>query len=50
MRVKKIAAILMAILAITMFYLAYKIGGIPPAITGIGFLVVAWVFIKDAGG
>lgn len=45
---KKIAAYLLILLALIMFYLSYQITGLPPAITGVGFLVIAWVFLKDA--
>lgn len=44
---KKIASIILIILAIVMFYLAYDIGGLPPAITGIGFLVIALVWLRE---
>ena len=45
---KKIAAYLLILLALVMFYLSYRIMGLPPAITGAGFLVIAWVFLKDS--
>ena len=45
---KKIAAYLLILLALIMFYLSYRIMGLPPAITGVGFLVIAWVFLKEA--
>lgn len=44
---KKIAAYLLILLALIMFYLSYQIKGLPPAITGIGFLLIAWVFLKE---
>lgn len=44
---KKIAAFLLIILALIMFYLAYDIGGLPPAITGVGFLVIAIVWLME---
>ena len=44
---KKVAAFLLIILALVMFYLAYDIGGLPPAITGVGFLVIAIVWLKE---
>lgn len=44
---KRIAAILLILLALVMFYLAYDIGGLPPAITGVGFLVIAVVWLKE---
>ncbi len=42
----KIAAFILAILAVLMLYLGFKMGGLPPAITGVGFLVIAFVFFK----
>ncbi|MFZ1805736.1 MAG: hypothetical protein WAU36_00850 [Cyclobacteriaceae bacterium] len=44
---KKIAAVLLIVLALVMFYLSYTMDGLPPAITGIGFLIIAMVFIKE---
>jgi hypothetical protein len=44
---KKIAAYLLIVLALIMFYLSYRIMGLPPAITGVGFLLIAWVFLKE---
>ncbi len=44
---KKIASIILILLALVMFYLAYQIGGLPPAITGVGFVVIALVFLKE---
>ena len=44
---KKIAAYLLILLALIMFYLSYQIMGLPPAITGVGFLLIAWVFLKE---
>ena len=44
---KQIAAILLILLALVMFYLAYDIAGFPPAITGVGFLVIAVVWLKE---
>ncbi len=43
---KKIVAFLLIILGFIMFYLAYDIGGLPPAITGFGFILIALVFLK----
>ncbi len=45
---KKIAAYLLILLALVMFYLSYKIMGLPPAITGIGFILIAIVFLKES--
>ena len=44
---KKIAAIIMGILGIIMIFLGWKIQGLPPAITGIGFLVIGHIFYHD---
>lgn len=44
---KKIIAIILIILALIMFYLAYDIGGLPPAVTGVGFLAIAVVFLSE---
>jgi hypothetical protein len=44
---KKIAAIVLIALALVMFYLAYQMGGLPPAITGLGFVVIAIVFLQE---
>lgn len=41
------ASIILIVLAIVMFYLAYDIGGLPPAVTGIGFLVIGAVWLKE---
>lgn len=44
---KRIGAILLILLALVMFYLAYNIGGLPPAVTGAGFLVIAVVWLRE---
>ena len=44
---KKISAIILIVLALVMFYLAYQMGGLPPAVTGVGFLVIAFVFLNE---
>ncbi|MFT6871382.1 MAG: hypothetical protein ACJAVN_000380 [Roseivirga sp.] len=44
---RRIGAILLILLALVMFYLAYNIGGLPPAITGAGFLVIAVVWLNE---
>lgn len=44
---KKAVAIILIVLAIIMFYLAYTIGAWPPGITGIGFIAIALVFLSD---
>ncbi|HNP08499.1 MAG TPA: hypothetical protein PKN99_12780 [Cyclobacteriaceae bacterium] len=45
---KKIAAIALIVLALIMLYLSYKTGGLPPAVTGIGFIIIAMVFIRES--
>ncbi len=44
---KKIVAIILILLSLVMFYLAYQMGGLPPAITGVGFILIAFVFLKE---
>jgi len=48
MKHMKIAAVLMAILAVAMIVMGYNMaGGLtlnPPMVTGLGFLVIAYVF------
>jgi|GEM_PF-2490369 len=39
--------IVLVILAFVMFYLAYQMGGLPPAITAVGFLAISLVFLTD---
>jgi hypothetical protein len=47
-KVYVIAGILLWILAAIMVALSVKIGGLPPGITGIGFLVTGWVFFRKS--
>ncbi|MCA6075526.1 hypothetical protein [Fulvivirga sedimenti] len=42
----KSAAIILILLALAMFYLSYSVGAYPPGITGIGFVVIAVVFLR----
>ncbi len=44
---KKTISILLIILALIMFYLSYQMKGLPPAITGIGFIGIAIVFLSE---
>ena len=44
---KSIVAIILIILSVVMFYLSYKVGALPPGITGIGFILIALVFLKE---
>ena len=41
---KQAFALILIVLAIIMFYLAYQINGLPPAITGVGFILIAMVW------
>lgn len=47
MKFKGIAGIGLLILSLIMFLLAFRIGGLPPAITGIGFVLIGIVFLKE---
>ena len=44
---KKAVAILLIVLGIIMIYFSYKAGIYPPGITGIGFIAIALVFLKE---
>ena len=44
---KKIAAIVLAILGITMIVMGIGNFLVPPVLTGIGFLFIAFVFFKE---
>lgn len=44
---KKIVAYVLFILAIAMIYLGYKVGALPPTITGVGFIGIALVFLSE---
>ena len=43
---KKIASYILIVLALIMFYLSNKVGALPPAITGVGFILIAAVWLK----
>jgi small-conductance mechanosensitive channel len=45
---KKAIGIILIVLGLIMFYLSYEINGLPPAITGIGFIAIAIVFLKES--
>jgi hypothetical protein len=47
-KVYRFAGLVLWILSIVMVYLSYKTGGMPPGITGIGFLVIGWVFLRKS--
>lgn len=38
----KIIALALAILGVTMIYLGQNAGILPPTLTGVGFLLIAW--------
>jgi small-conductance mechanosensitive channel len=42
---KKSVGVLLIFLALLMFYLAYRAMALPPAVTGVGFLAIAFVFL-----
>lgn len=44
---KKSVGVLLIFLSLLMFYLAYRLQGLPPAVTGVGFLGIAAVFLRD---
>lgn len=44
---KKIAAYILVVLGIFMLYFGISHNMIPPSVTGIGFLVIAVVFLMD---
>jgi len=44
---KKLASFVLIIIALVMFYLSYNIGGLPPAVTGVGFIIIAIVWLKE---
>lgn len=46
---KKGVAFLLILLAVVMFYLSWKAGALPPAITGIGFIAIALAFLRPQG-
>lgn len=45
MSIRKILAVILAALGIYMIYLGQKAGIQPPTITGIGFIVIAAIFL-----
>jgi len=47
---KKFAGALMILLGIVMIYLGTNAGILPPTVTGLGFFVVALVFLLDKPG
>lgn len=47
--IKKIGAVVIAALGIYMMYLGNKAGAQPPFVTGIGFIVLAIMFLSGKG-
>ena len=43
---KKIAAILLIVLGLVMLFLGYQLTALPPALTGVGFVIIAIVFLN----
>lgn len=44
---KKIISYFLIVIAVLMFYLSYQIKGLPPALTGVGFILIAIVFLTE---
>jgi hypothetical protein len=44
---KKIAAILLILIAIVMIIVGVKMSILPPILTGVGFILIAWVFLMQ---
>ncbi|NCN09425.1 MAG: hypothetical protein GW938_06230 [Leptospira sp.] len=44
---KRISGISLIVLAIIMLFLGWKIQGLPPAVTGIGFLIIGLNYLKS---
>lgn len=47
---KKMAGITLLILAAIMLFIGISKGILPPALTGIGFIVAGYVFLKERKG
>jgi len=43
---KRIAAIILIVIAVVMIFISFKASILPPGLTGIGFLAIATVFLK----
>lgn len=46
MSFERITGVVLIILGFVMFYLAYRMNGLPPAVTGVGFLLIGLVMLK----
>ena len=44
MGLRLLLLILLVVIAIIMIYLSYRAGILPPALTGIGFIIIAMLF------
>ncbi|NJN26756.1 MAG: hypothetical protein HC819_12680 [Cyclobacteriaceae bacterium] len=44
---KNILLILLGIIAIVMIIISIQGGILPPGLTGIGFIIIAWLFYKN---
>jgi uncharacterized protein YqgC (DUF456 family) len=44
---KNILLILLVLLAVAMIIIGFRAGILPPALTGVGFFTIAWLFYKD---
>ncbi len=47
MKIKKIIAIILIIIALVMLFIGVTKSMLPPALTGIGFILIAIVFLND---
>lgn len=47
MNLKTLLLILLIVIAIIMIYLSYNAGILPPALTGIGFIIIVILFFQD---
>ena len=47
MKLKKVGGVALIALALIMFFLSYRIGGLPPAVTGVGFLLIGIIFLRE---
>ena len=44
---KKFVGYVLIVLGLLMLYLGYQMQGLPPAVTGVGFLAIAAVFLVE---
>jgi uncharacterized membrane protein YbaN (DUF454 family) len=43
---KNVLLILLVLIAIAMIIIGIRVGILPPALTGVGFIIIAWWFYK----